>query len=38
LGDGCPGGGSGLPFCLGQVLMRLLYELFGAEEVFCSGH
>jgi hypothetical protein len=38
LGDGCAGGGRGLPFCLGQVLMRLLCELFGAAEVFFPGH
>jgi hypothetical protein len=34
LGDGSPDGGSGLPFSLAEVLMRLLCELLGAEEVF----
>jgi hypothetical protein len=38
LGDGGPDGGGGLPFSLAEVLMRLLCELLGAEEVFRSGH
>jgi hypothetical protein len=38
LGDGSPDGGSGLPVPVAEVLMRLLRELLGAEEVFRSGH
>jgi hypothetical protein len=38
LGDGRPDGGSGLALFLGEVLIRFLCELFGASEVFWSGH
>jgi hypothetical protein len=38
LGDGSPDGGSGLLVALAEVVMRLLGELLGAEEVFRSGH
>ena len=38
LGDGGPDGGSGLPFSLAEVLMRLPCKLLGAEEMFRSGH
>jgi hypothetical protein len=38
LGDGSPDGGSGLLVAQTEVVMRLLGELLGAEEVFRSGH
>jgi hypothetical protein len=34
LGHSHPDGGSRLPLFLGEVLVRLLCELFGAAEVF----
>jgi hypothetical protein len=38
LGAGSPGGGSGLLVARAEVVMRLLGELLGANEVFRSGH
>jgi hypothetical protein len=38
LGHSRPDGSSGLPLFLGEVLIRLFCQLFGALEVFRSGH